>query len=183
MSRVGNSPINFSEGTMVSVSNNIVTVKGKLGELSQSIDSSITVSVNENEIILSRNSDEKQVRSFHGLYRSLISNMVEGVEKGFEKKLELVGVGYRASNQGQKLDISAGYSHNIVFEIPSEVKLETVSEKGQPPVVILKSIDKQLIGAVAAKIRSIRKPEPYKGKGIRYEGEYIRRKAGKTAAS
>ena len=183
MSRVGNSPIKFSEGTVVSVSNNIVTVKGKLGELSQSIDSSITVSVNENEIILSRNSDEKQVRSFHGLYRSLISNMVEGVEKGFEKKLELVGVGYRASNQGQKLDISAGYSHNIVFEIPSEVKLETVSEKGQPPVVILKSIDKQLIGAVAAKIRSIRKPEPYKGKGIRYEGEYIRRKAGKTAAS
>ena len=183
MSRVGNSPINLSEGTMVTISNNIVTVKGKLGELSQRIDSSITVSVNENEIILSRSSDEKQVRSFHGLYRSLISNMVEGVEKGFEKKLELVGVGYRASNQGQKLDISAGYSHNIVFEIPSEVKLETVSEKGQPPVVILKSIDKQLIGAVAAKIRSIRKPEPYKGKGIRYEGEYIRRKAGKTAAS
>ena len=183
MSRVGNSPIKFSEGTVVSVSNNIVTVKGKLGELSQRIDSSITVSVNENEVILSRISDEKQVRSFHGLYRSLISNMVEGVEKGFEKKLELVGVGYRAANQGQKLDISAGYSHNIVFEIPSEVKLETVSEKGQPPVVILKSIDKQLIGAVAAKIRSIRKPEPYKGKGIRYAGEYIRRKAGKTAAS
>ena len=183
MSRVGNSPIKFSEGTVVSVSNNIVTVKGKLGELSQSIDSSISVSVNENEVILSRISDEKQVRSFHGLYRALISNMVEGVEKGFEKKLELVGVGYRAANQGQKLDISAGYSHNIVFEIPSEVKLETVSEKGQPPVVILKSIDKQLIGAVAAKIRSIRKPEPYKGKGIRYAGEYIRRKAGKTAAS
>lgn len=183
MSRVGNSPIKFSEGTVVSVSNNIVTVKGKLGELSQSVDSSITVSVNENEVTLSRISDEKQVRSFHGLYRSLISNMVEGVEKGYEKKLELVGVGYRASNQGQKLDISAGYSHNIVFEIPSEVKLETVSEKGQPPVVILKSIDKQLIGAVAAKIRSIRKPEPYKGKGIRYAGEYIRRKAGKTAAS
>ena len=183
MSRVGNSPIKFSEGTVVSVSNNIVTVKGKLGELSQSVDSSITVSVNENEVTLSRISDEKQVRSFHGLYRSLISNMVEGLEKGYEKKLELVGVGYRASNQGQKLDISAGYSHNIVFEIPSEVKLETVSEKGQPPVVILKSIDKQLIGAVAAKIRSIRKPEPYKGKGIRYAGEYIRRKAGKTAAS
>ena len=183
MSRVGNSPIKFSEGTVVSVSNNIVTVKGKLGELSQSIDSSISVSVNENEVILSRISDEKQVRSFHGLYRALISNMVEGVEKGLEKKLELVGVGYRAANQGQKLDISAGYSHNIVFEIPSEVKLETVSEKGQPPVVILKSIDKQLIGAVAAKIRSIRKPEPYKGKGIRYAGEYIRRKAGKTAAS
>ena len=183
MSRVGNSPISFSEGTSISVLNGVITVKGKLGELSQNIDSSISVSVNENEVVLSRNSDEKQVRSFHGLYRSLIANMVEGVEKGFEKKLELVGVGYRAANQGQKLDISAGYSHNIVFEIPSEVKVETLSEKGQPPVVILKSIDKQLIGAVAAKIRSFRKPEPYKGKGIKYVGEYIRRKAGKTAAS
>lgn len=183
MSRVGNSPISFSEGTKVSVSNGVVTVKGKLGELSQNIDSSISVSINENEVKLSRNSEEKQVRSFHGLYRALISNMVEGVEKGYEKKLELVGVGYRAANQGQKLDISAGFSHNIVFEIPSEVKVETVSEKGQPPVVILKSIDKQLIGAVAAKIRSFRKPEPYKGKGIKYAGEYIRRKAGKTAAS
>ena len=183
MSRVGNSPISFSEGTSISVSDGVVTVKGKLGELSQSVDSSISVSVNENEVVLSRNSDDKQVRSFHGLYRSLIANMVEGVEKGFEKKLELVGVGYRAANQGQKLDISVGYSHNIVFEIPNEVKVETVSEKGQPPVVILKSIDKQLIGAVAAKIRSFRKPEPYKGKGIKYAGEYIRRKAGKTAAS
>ena len=183
MSRVGNSPISFLEGTSISVLDGVVTVKGKLGELSQIIDSSISVSVNENEIVLSRKSDEKQVRAFHGLYRSLIANMVEGVEKGYEKKLELVGVGYRAANQGQKLDISAGYSHNIVFEIPSEVKVETVSEKGQPPVVILKSIDKQLIGAVAAKIRSIRKPEPYKGKGIKYSGEYIRRKAGKTAAS
>tara|TARA_B000000565_G_scaffold250287_1_gene222614 strand:- start:276 stop:827 length:552 start_codon:yes stop_codon:yes gene_type:complete len=183
MSRVGNSPISISEGTSISVLNGVITVKGKLGELSQNIDSSISVSVNENEVVLSRNSDEKQVRSFHGLYRSLIANMVEGVEKGFEKKLELVGVGYRAANQGQKLDISVGYSHNIVFEIPSEVKVETVSEKGQPPVVILKSIDKQLIGAVAAKIRSFRKPEPYKGKGIKYAGEYIRRKAGKTAAS
>ena len=183
MSRVGNSPISFLEGTSISVLDGVVTVKGKLGELSQTIDSSISVSVNENEIVLSRKSDEKQVRAFHGLYRSLIANMVEGVEKGYEKKLELVGVGYRAANQGQKLDISAGYSHNIVFEIPSEVKVETVSEKGQPPVVILKSIDKQLIGAVAAKIRSFRKPEPYKGKGIKYSGEYIRRKAGKTAAS
>ena len=183
MSRVGNNPISFSEGTSISVSDDVVTVKGKLGELSQSIDSSISVSVNENKIVLSRNSNEKQIRSYHGLYRSLISNMIEGVEKGYEKKLELVGVGYRAANQGQKLDISAGYSHNIVFEIPSEVKVETVSEKGQPPVVILKSIDKQLIGAVAAKIRSFRKPEPYKGKGIKYAGEYIRRKAGKTAAS
>ena len=183
MSRIGNSPISFSEGTTVSIANGVVTVKGKLGELTQKVDNSISISVNENEVILSRNSEEKQVRSYHGLYRALIANMVEGVEKGYEKKLELVGVGYRAANQGQKLDISAGYSHNIVFEIPSEVKLETVSEKGQAPVVILKSIDKQLIGAVAAKIRSFRKPEPYKGKGIKYAGEYIRRKAGKTAAA
>ena len=183
MSRIGNSPISLSEGTTVSVTNGVVTVKGKLGELTQKVDNSISISVNENEVILSRNSEEKQVRSYHGLYRSLIANMVEGVEKGYERKLELVGVGYRAANQGQKLDISAGYSHNIVFEIPNEVKLETVSEKGQAPVVILKSIDKQLIGAVAAKIRSFRKPEPYKGKGIKYAGEYIRRKAGKTSAA
>ncbi len=183
MSRVGNNPISLSEGTLVSFADGMITVKGKLGELSQKIDSSISISVNENEVVLARNSEDKQVRSYHGLYRSLISNMVEGVEKGYEKKLELVGVGYRASNQGQKLDIHAGYSHNIVFEIPAEVKVSTVSEKGQPPVVILNSIDKQLIGAVAAKIRSFRKPEPYKGKGIKYMGEYIRRKAGKTAAS
>ena len=183
MSRVGNNPISLSEGTLVSFADGMITVKGKLGELSQKIDSSISISVNENEVVLARNSEDKQVRSYHGLYRSLISNMVEGVEKGYEKKLELVGVGYRASNQGQKLDIHAGYSHNIVFEIPEEVKVSTVSEKGQPPVVILNSIDKQLIGAVAAKIRSFRKPEPYKGKGIKYMGEYIRRKAGKTAAS
>jgi large subunit ribosomal protein L6 len=183
MSRVGNNPVSLSEGTLVSFADGMITVKGKLGELSQKIDSSISISVNENEVVLARNSEDKQVRSYHGLYRSLISNMVEGVEKGYEKKLELVGVGYRASNQGQKLDIHAGYSHNIVFEIPEEVKVSTVSEKGQPPVVILNSIDKQLIGAVAAKIRSFRKPEPYKGKGIKYMGEYIRRKAGKTAAS
>jgi large subunit ribosomal protein L6 len=183
MSRIGNNPISLSEGTTVSVADGIVTVKGKLGELTQKFDASISISVNGNEVVLSRTSDDKQIRSYHGLYRSLISNMVEGVEKGYEKKLELIGVGYRAANQGQKLDISAGYSHNIIFEIPVEVKLTTVTEKGQPPVVILNSIDKQLIGAVAAKIRSFRKPEPYKGKGIKYAGEYIRRKAGKTAAS
>ena len=183
MSRIGKNPVPFSSETTVSVADGIVTVKGKLGELTQKFDNSISISVNGNEVVLTRVSDDKQVRSYHGLYRSLISNMVEGVEKGYEKKLELIGVGYRATNQGQKLDISAGYSHNIVFEIPSEVKLVTVSEKGKPPVVVLTSIDKQLIGAVAAKIRSIRKPEPYKGKGIKYMGEYIRRKAGKTAAS
>ena len=183
MSRIGNNPVSFSEGTTVSVEDGIVTVKGKLGELTQKFDASISISVNGNEVVLSRVSDDKQIRSYHGLYRSLISNMVEGVEKGYEKKLELIGVGYRAANQGQKLDISAGYSHNIIFEIPVEVKLTTISDKGQPPVVILNSIDKQLIGAVAAKIRSFRKPEPYKGKGIKYAGEYIRRKAGKTAAA
>ena len=183
MSRIGNSPVSFSEGTTVSLVDGIVTVKGKLGELSQNVDNSITISVNENEVVLTRDSEDKQVRSYHGLYRSLIANMVEGVEKCFEKKLEVVGVGYRASNQGQKLDIHAGYSHNIIFEIPDEVKVTTVSEKGQPPLVVLNSIDKQLIGSVAAKIRSLRKPEPYKGKGIKYVGEYIRRKAGKTSAA
>lgn len=183
MSRIGKNPVPFSSETTVSVADGVVTVKGKLGELIQKFDNSISISVNENEVELTRTSDDKQVRSYHGLYRSLIANMVAGVEKGYEKKLELIGVGYRAANQGQKLDISAGYSHNIVFEIPSEVKLETISEKGKPPVIVLTSIDKQLIGAVAAKIRSFRRPEPYKGKGIKYMGEYIRRKAGKTAAS
>ena len=183
MSRIGNSPVSFSEGTTVSVDDGLVTVKGKLGELFQKVDSSITISVNENEVLLTRDSEDKQVRSYHGLYRSLIANMVEGVEKGYEKKLELVGVGYRASNQDQKLDIHAGYSHNIVFEIPNEVKVTTVSEKSKLPIVILNSIDKQLIGVVAAKIRSFRKPEPYKGKGIKYVGEEIRRKAGKTVAA
>tara|TARA_B110000881_G_C18578331_1_gene520061 strand:+ start:1042 stop:1593 length:552 start_codon:yes stop_codon:yes gene_type:complete len=183
MSRIGKNPVPFSSETTVSVADGVVTVKGKLGELIQKFDNSISISVNENEVELTRTSDDKQVRSYHGLYRSLIANMVAGVEKGYEKKLELIGVGYRAVNQGQKLDISAGYSHNIVFEIPSEVKLETISEKGKPPVIVLTSIDKQLIGAVAAKIRSFRRPEPYKGKGIKYMGEYIRRKAGKTAAS
>ena len=182
MSRIGNSPVSFSEGTIVSVADGAVIVKGKLGELFQKVDSSIRISVNANEVLLERDSEDKQVRSYHGLYRSLISNMVEGVEKGYEKKLELIGVGYRASNQGQKLDIHAGYSHNIVFEVPNEVKVTTVSEKGQPPVIILNSIDKQLIGAVAAKIRSFRQPEPYKGKGIKYVGESLRRKAGKSAA-
>ena len=183
MSRIGNSPVSFLEGTTVSFADGIVTVKGKLGELTQKIDSSISVSVHENQVSFARKSDDKQVRSFHGLYRSLISNMGEGVENGYEKKLELVGVGYRASNQGQKLDIAVGYSHNILFEIPTDINLDTLSEKGKPPVIILISIDKQLIGAVAAKIRSFRKPEPYKGKGIKYVGEFIRRKAGKTAAS
>ena len=183
MSRIGNNPILIPEGTTVSVKESVVTVKGKLGELSQQIDASITIDVNDKEIVCTRVSEDKQVKSFHGLYRALIANMVEGVSKGFERKLELIGVGFRASNQGQRLDISAGFSHNIIFEIPNEVKLSTETVKGQPPLIILNSIDKQLIGQVAAKIRSFRKPEPYKGKGIKYSGEYIRRKAGKTAAA
>lgn len=182
MSRVGNAIITIPEGAEVSVAGNIVTVKGKLGELTQELDPAITLKQEGNEITVERANEEKQTKAYHGLYRALIANMTEGVTNGYSKQLELVGVGYRASNQGQKLDLALGYSHNIVFEIPSEVKVETQSEKGKNPIVILKSHDKQLLGAVASKIRSFRKPEPYKGKGVRYVGEYIRRKAGKTAA-
>ena len=181
MSRIGNNPIAIPEGINVSVDNSIISIKGKLGELSQKVDNSITITINDNEVVLTRNSEEKQVKAYHGLYRSLITNMVEGVTNGFTKKLELVGVGYRASNQGQKLDLSVGYSHNIIFEIPAEVKINCESEKGKAPVVILSSHNKQLLGSVAAKIRSFRKPEPYKGKGIKFVGEQIRRKAGKSA--
>jgi len=183
MSRIGNNPIAIPEGINVSVDNSIISIKGKLGELSQKVDNSITITINDNEVVLTRNSEEKQVKAYHGLYYSLITNMVEGVTNGFTKKLELVGVGYRASNQGQKLDLSVGYSHNIIFEVPAEVKINCESEKGKAPVVILSSHNKQLLGAVAAKIRSFRKPEPYKGKGIKFVGEQIRRKAGKTAAA
>ena len=183
MSRIGNSPVIIPEGTSVVIEGTVVSVKGKLGELSQQVDGRIDVAVNENQILLSRDAEDKEVRSMHGLYRSLIANMVEGVTNGFTKKLEFVGVGYRAANQGQKLDISVGYSHNIIFEIPADVKVSTESEKGKAPIVTLTSHDKQLLGAVAAKIRSFRKPEPYKGKGIRFVGEQIRRKAGKTVAS
>ena len=183
MSRVGNNPILIPEGTIVSINDNIVSVKGKLGELSQAIHKSIAVNIEDSQVTLTRESEDKQIKSYHGLYRSLISNMVEGVTNGYEKKLELIGVGYKATNQGQKLDISVGFSHNIVFEIPDLVKVTTETVKGQPPLVILNSIDKQLIGMVAAKIRSFRKPEPYKGKGIKFIDEYIRRKAGKTAAA
>ncbi len=183
MSRIGNNPIAIPEGINVSVDNSIISIKGKLGELSQKVDNSITITINDNEVVLRRNSEAKQVKSYHGLYHSLITNMVEGVTNGFTKKLELVGVGYRASNQGQKLDLSVGYSHNIIFEIPAEVKINCESEKGKAPVVILSSHNKQLLGSVAAKIRSFRKPEPYKGKGIKFVGEQIRRKAGKTAAA
>ena len=183
MSRIGKNPIDIPEGVTIHFDNNIINVKGKLGELSQEINSAITLNIDENTITLSRKDDLKENRSMHGLYRALIFNMVHGVSQGYTKKLELIGVGYRAATNGQKLDFSVGFSHNIVFEIPQEIKVTAETEKGSPPVITLTSHDKQLLGAVASKIRSFRKPEPYKGKGIRYVDEYVRRKAGKTAAA
>ncbi|GGG25738.1 50S ribosomal protein L6 [Dokdonia pacifica] len=180
MSRIGKSPITIPDGVTLNVAEGVVTVKGKLGELTQEF-SDITIKVEDGTVTLERPSDKKDVRAKHGLYRSLIFNMIEGVSKGWTKELELIGVGYRASNQGQKLDLAVGFSHNIVFEIAPEVKVETVSEKGKNPIVKLTSHDKQLVGQVAAKIRAFRKPEPYKGKGIKFVGEIIRRKAGKSA--
>jgi len=180
MSRVGNNPITVPEGVSIDIKENIITVKGKMGELSQKyID--VSILLENNNIIIKRESDQKDVKSKHGLYRSIINNMVIGVSKGFVKELELVGVGYRASNQGQKLDLALGFSHNILFEISPEVKVETISEKGQNPIVKLTSFNKQLLGFVAAKIKSFRKTEPYKGKGVKFVGEQVRRKAGKSA--
>ena len=181
MSRIGKNPIALPQGVEVKVDGNVVTVKGKLGELTQELTSGITVKVEDGTITLERPSDSKDHRAAHGLYRALINNMVEGVSNGFTKELELVGVGYRASNQGQKLDLALGFSHNIILDLAPEVKVETVSEKGKNPIVKLTSHDKQLVGQVAAKIRSFRKPEPYKGKGIKFVGEVLRRKAGKSA--
>ena len=180
MSRIGNSPIKVPEGVKVELQDNKITVSGKLGSLEQDYDG-ININLENNLITLTRDSETNDIKSKHGLYRSLISNMVTGVSLGFTKQLELVGVGYRASVQGQRLDLSLGFSHNILFEIAPEVKIETTSEKGKNPTIKLSSHDKQLLGFVAAKIRSFRKPEPYKGKGIRFVGEHIRRKAGKSA--
>ena len=180
MSRVGNNPITIPDGVVVDIQTDQITVKGKFGELSQPYDT-VTFTQEDTVLTVSRPSEAKPHKTKHGLYRALVNNMVEGVSKGFTKELELVGVGYRASNQGQKLDLALGFSHNIVFEIPSEVKVETISEKGKNPIVKLTSHDKQLLGAVVAKIRSFRKPEPYKGKGVKFVGEQIRRKAGKSA--
>ncbi len=183
MSRIGLSPIEVPTGVEVSISDkNLVTVKGAKGELYQKIDPNITVEVVEGNILVKRNTEQKDHKAKHGLYRSLLNNMVEGVSKGYQKQLELVGVGFRASNQGQILELSLGFSHPIVFELPDEIKVSTVSERGKNPIITLESYDKQLIGHVAAKIKSLRKPEPYKGKGVRFVGEYIRRKAGKSAA-
>ena len=180
MSRIGKNPVAIPAGVTVDVTENIVTVKGKLGELSQEY-SYVTINVEGDQVLVTRSTDHKDHRAKHGLYRALIFNMIEGVSKGWSKELELIGVGYRASNQGQKLDLALGFSHNIVLNIAPEVKVETVSEKGKNPIVKLVSHDKQLVGQVAAKIRGFRKPEPYKGKGVRFVGEQIRRKAGKSA--
>ena len=180
MSRIGKSPVTIPEGVTIDINDSVITIKGKLGELTQDF-SGVTVKEEEGNVLVERLSDSKDDRSKHGLYRSLINNMVDGVSKGWSKELELVGVGYRASNQGQKLDLAIGFSHNIVMNVAPEVKVETISEKGKNPIVKLTSHDKQLVGQVAAKIRGFRKPEPYKGKGIRFVGEIIRRKAGKSA--
>ena len=183
MSRIGKAPIELPKGVEVSVSKgNLITIKGPKGTLQQQIDPDMTLKEEDGVITLERPTEQQRHRALHGLYRSLINNMVEGVSNGYVKELELVGVGYRASNTGQLLELSLGYSHPIMFALPAEVKVETKSEKGKNPIVRLESIDKQLIGQVAAKIRSFRKPEPYKGKGVRFVGEVIRRKAGKTAA-
>ncbi|MFQ3340657.1 MAG: large subunit ribosomal protein L6 [Flavobacteriaceae bacterium] len=180
MSRIGNNPISVPEGVTIDIQPALVTVKGKLGELTQEY-SEIEIKMEDNTIYVTRTSENKSVKAKHGLYRALIFNMIEGVSKGFTKELELVGVGYRASNQGQKLDLALGFSHNILIDIAPEVKVETVSDKGKNPLIKLSSHDKQLVGYIASKIRSFRRPEPYKGKGVKYVGEQIRRKAGKSA--
>ena len=182
MSRIGKAPISLPAGVSASVGNgNVLTVKGPKGELNETIDRDITVTIDNGVITFTRPTDQIRHRAMHGLYRALVANMVKGVTDGFRKDLELVGVGYKASNQGNILDLSLGYSHNIIFEIPTELKLTTSQEKGDNPRIVLEGIDKQLLGQVAAKIRSLRKPEPYKGKGVKYKGEFIRRKAGKSA--
>ena len=184
MSRIGKNPIVIPQGVEINLGdNNVVTIKGSKGELTKSFSTDLTIKLEDNYLKVDRPSDTKEHKSLHGLTRALLNNMVTGVNEGFQKQLELVGVGYRATNSGQKLELSLGFSHNVVFQIPDEVKVETVSEKGKNPIVILTSSDNQLLGAVASKIRSLRKPEPYKGKGIKFVGEELRRKAGKTSAS
>lgn len=183
MSRIGKALITLPKGVEVNVSKgNLVTVKGPKGELSQQVDPDLTINVEDGDLTVERPTESKRHRAMHGLYRSLINNLIEGVNDGFVKELELVGVGFRASNTGQLLELTIGYSHPVFFMLPDEVKVETVMEKGKAPIIRLESNDKQLIGQIAAKIRSFRKPEPYKGKGIRFKGEEIRRKEGKSAA-
>jgi len=182
MSRIGKKPVTIPAGVTITLgADNIVTVKGPKGELKQTVDRDITITIKDSTVEIGRPTDQIRHRAMHGLYRSLINNMVTGVTEGYKKKLELVGVGFKASNQGNLLDLALGYSHNIVFEVPKELKVATSQEKGQNPMISFESIDKQLIGQVCAKIRSLRKPEPYKGKGVKFEGEVLRRKAGKAA--
>lgn len=182
MSRIGKKPISVPNGVTLSVgSDGVLTVKGPKGELKQEIDRDITVEIKENEVSFGRPTDQIRHRALHGLYRALTANMIKGVTDGYKKNLELIGVGFKASNQGNVLDLSLGYSHNIIFEVPKELKVATATEKGQNPTISLEGVDKQLLGQVAAKIRGLRKPEPYKGKGVRYIGEYVRKKAGKAA--
>jgi large subunit ribosomal protein L6 len=183
MSRIGNLPVSLPKGVSVSVSDaNMVSVKGPLGELNQIVDKDLKVEVVENQIVITRPSESKNHKSLHGLYRALLANMVTGVSQGYKKELELVGVGYRAEAKGQQLEMSLGFSHEIILQLPNEVKIETKTERRSNPVITLTSVDKQLIGHVAAKIRSLRPPEPYKGKGIKFVGEHLRRKAGKSAS-
>jgi len=182
MSRIGNAPIEIPEGIQVNVESGLVSVKGPKGDLFEKIDTVISVKVEDNKVICSRSSETKDAKSKHGLYRSLINNMIIGVKDGYKKQLEFVGVGYRATVNGQRIEMSLGKSHATVIGLPLEIKASAVTERGKNPIITLESIDKQLIGQVAAKIRSLRKPEPYKGKGIRFVGEHIRRKAGKSAA-
>ncbi len=181
MSRIGNALISIPSGVTVTVKDNVVTVKGAKGELKQEIKASITVKVEDGTIKLSRASESKQDKSYHGLFRSLLNNMVIGVSQGYKKELELVGVGFRATSKGQLLELALGYSHPIHLMLPAEIKVEAVTDRKSNPIITLESIDKQLIGQVCAKIRSLRKVEPYKGKGVRFKGEEVRRKAGKSA--
>ena len=183
MSRIGKKAVAVPSGVTITVGkDNVIAVKGPKGELKQSIDRDITVEVTDGQINFVRPTDQIRHRALHGLYRAIVANLVKGVTLGYERKLELIGVGFKASNAGNVLDLSLGYSHNIIFEVPKEIKVATAQEKGQNPIITLEGIDKQLIGQVCAKIRSLRKPEPYKGKGIKFVGEALRRKAGKTAA-
>lgn len=181
MSRIGKAIINIPAGVTITEKDGLVTVKGAKGELTQQLSEGITIEQNDGVLTVNRPSDSKQHKALHGLYRALINNMVVGTSQGFEKKLELVGVGYRASHAGQKLELSLGFSHGIVVDLPKEITLDTLTEKGKNPIITLSSHDKQLLGMVVAKIRSFRKPEPYKGKGIKFVGEILRRKAGKSA--
>ncbi len=182
MSRIGKKPISIPAGVNISVNNeNVVTVKGPKGQLSQPIDRDIKIEISDSELLVTRPTDQIRHRAMHGLYRSLVSNLVKGVTEGYKKELELVGVGFKATNAGNILDLALGYSHNIIFEIPSELKITTVTEKGKNPIITIEGTDKQLLGQVSAKLRSLRKPEPYKGKGVKYVGEELRRKAGKAA--